>query len=281
MPTIRKGIVYGQGGNRDLKLDLYQPNGHIHNHTAVLLLHGGGWRMGDKSMMELFGPELARLGFLAVAPEYRLLGESPWPAQLEDVKAAIRWTRSNADSLDIHPDRIVVLGFSAGAHLALMAGGTPDTPVSGGTGESSTVSDRVAGVVSFFPPIEFTTGDPIPGVNHASALLDESATEEEAKQASPISYVSEVYPPTFLLHGTADQMVPFTTSRRMFDALNERGVTVELHLYPHPYHEFVRLPSMLATVMSEIALFLKRTVVNPEKYDKENRKLNMFAQKET
>jgi acetyl esterase/lipase len=281
MPTIQKEIVYGQGNNRDLKLDIYRPHERENLHTAVLLFHGGAWRMGDKAMMEPFGPELARLGFLAVMPEYRLLGESPWPAQLEDVKAAIRWTRANAESLDIHPDRIVVQGFSAGGHLALMAGGTPEMPAFKGKGGNDTVSDRVAGVIAFFPAIEFTTGPPSPGAIPATYILGETATEEEAKQASPISYVSEAYPPTFLLHGTADQMVPFVTSQRMFDALSERGVAAELHLYPHHTHEFVRLPSMLAPVMSEIALFLKRTVVDPEKYDKENRELNMFARKET
>ena len=281
MSNIETGIIYAQSGGRDLKLDLYRPPSGKQTHTAVLLLHGGGWRMGDKSMMELFGPELARLGFLAVAPEYRLLGEAPWPAQLEDVKAAIRWTAANAVSLDIYPDRIAVQGFSAGAHLALMAGGTPDMPAFKGSGGSAAVSDRVAAVVAFFPPIEFTTHAATPDVSRAAGLLGESATEEEAKQASPVSYVSEDYPPTFLLHGTADQIIPFTTSRRMFDALSDKGVTVELHLYPHHTHEFVRLPSMLGPVMSEIALFLKRMVVNPEKYIKENQELNMFARKET
>jgi len=277
MTDIPKEIVYTQGGGRDLKIDLYHPNGKKHHQTAVLLLHGGGWRMGDKSMMALFGPELARLGFLAVAPEYRLLGESPWPAMLQDVKAAIRWTRTHAKSLGIHPDRIAVQGFSAGAHLALMAGGTPDLPDFKDSGGDDEASDRVAAVVAFFPPIAFTTGAPSPEAIQAETLLGKSPTEEAARQASPVSYVSGEYPPTFLLHGTADQMVPFTTSRRMFDLLTEKGATVELHLYPRHTHEFVRLPSMMAPVMSEIALFLKRTVVNPEKYVTENKKLNMFA----
>ncbi len=277
----QKEIVYTQGEGRDLKLDIYHPHDEKRHHTAVLLLHGGAWRMGDKSMMDLFGPELARQGFVAVAPEYRLLGETPWPAQLLDVKAAIRWTRTNADSLDIHPDRIAVQGFSAGAHLALMAGGTPDMQGFKNSGKNEATSDRVAAVIAFFPPTEFTTGAPAPGVSEADILLGKSATEEEAKQASPVSYVSRDYPPTFLLHGTADQMVSFTSSRRMFDALYDHGVAAELHLFPGHTHEFVRLPSMIAPVMAEIALFLKRTVVNPEKYIEENRELNMFARKDT
>ena len=228
--------------------------------------------------MELFGPELARLGFVAVAPEYRLLGEAAWPAQIEDVKAAVRWTRANAERLDIHPDRIVVQGFSAGGHLALLAGGTPDMPPFRGSGGNEVVSDRVAAVIAFFPSVTFGLGSPTPGITPASVLLGESATESEAKQASPLSYVSGAYPPTFLLHGTGDAIVPFTGTLLMFERLQERGVAVELHLYPGHTHEFVRLPSMLTPVMSEIALFLKRTVMDPERYIQENLALNPFAQ---
>jgi acetyl esterase/lipase len=277
MTDLKEEIVYAQAGGRDLRLDLYRPADENHHRTAILLFHGGGWRMGDKSMMELFGPELARLGFTALAPEYRLLDEAPWPAMLGDVKAAVRWTRANADMLGIHPDRIALQGFSAGAHLSLMAGGTPDAPAYRDSGGNESVSDRVAAVIAFFPPIGFTTGAPTPEASGAEMLLGKDATEEAARQASPVSHVSADYPPTFLLHGTADQMVSDATSRRMFDLLSEKGVAAELHLYPGHTHEFVRLPSMMAPVMNEIALFLKRTVVDPEKYVRENKELNMFA----
>ncbi|MDA8125475.1 MAG: alpha/beta hydrolase [Deltaproteobacteria bacterium] len=277
MAEIQQDVVYAKGSGRDLKLDLYRPDDAAATGTAVLLLHGGGWRFGDRGKMERFGLELARLGFVALAPEYRLLGEAPWPAQIEDVKAAIRWTRANAGRLEIHPDRIAVQGFSAGGHLALLAGGTPALAAFEGRGGNEAVSDRVAAVVAFFPAVALSVENQGPGIKPASALLGESATEAEAKQASPITYASADYPPTFLLHGTADTIIPFTTSLQMFETLQEKGVMVELHLYPGHTHEFVRLPSMLATVQSEIALFLKRTVVDPERYIQENLSLNMFA----
>lgn len=280
MAKREKGIDYARGGGRDLKLDLYPPDGGEHTRTAVLLLHGGGWRFGDRAMMEPFGLELAGHGFVALAPEYRLLGEAPWPAQLEDVKAAVRWTRENAARLGIHPDRIAVEGFSAGAHLALMAGGAPDSPAFPGRGVQTTASDRVAAVIAFFPSIAFAVGQPEPGITPAAVLLGESATEMEAREASPLSYVSSAYPPTFLLHGTSDTVVPFTTSLRMFERLREKGVAAEIHLYPGHTHEFARLPSMLATVQAEIALFLRRTVADPERYIQENLTLNRFARKD-
>jgi acetyl esterase/lipase len=281
MLNNREEAIYAQGGGRDLKLDIYRPEGTENHHTALLLLHGGMWRFGDRSMMDIFGPELARLGFVAVAPEYRLLGEAPWPDQIRDVKAAIRWTRANAEALDIRSDRIAVQGFSAGAHLALLAGGTSDLPVFNLNEENMPVSDRVAAVVAFFPPIAFAVGNTPSGITPASVLLGESASEEDANLASPLSYISEKYPPTFLLHGTADQMVPFTNSIRIFEKLYEKGVFAELHLYPGHTHEFVRLPSMLFSVQSEVCLFLKRAVVDPETYIRENLEQNMFARKKT
>ena len=271
-----KDVMYGTGGDRDLRLDIYRPEKKAHNHTAVLLLHGGAWRFGDKSMMEIFGPELAGHGFVVLAPEYRLLGQAPWPAQLEDVKTSILWTKAQAASLDIDPERVVVQGFSAGGHLALMAGGTPDSSEFKGKGNDN-ISDCVAATVAFFPAIEFTIDTPRPGMIRASKLLGESPSAEAARKASPIHYVSRKFPPTFLLHGTADDRISCLSSQRMFDALHEKGVMTELHLYPGHTHEFARLPSMAAPTQAEIALFLNRAVVEPEKYIRENQDLNMFA----
>ena len=278
--TNKQTVKYAKGGGRDLELDIFLPEDVESTHTAVILLHGGAWRMGDKSMMKMFGKELANHGFVALAPEYRLLDESPWPSQLEDVKASIRWTRANATSLAIHPDKIAVQGFSAGGHLALMAGGTPNFRGYVGEGGNERISDSVAAVVAFFSPVELRLNPTSADFIRASDLLGESTTREDAQKASPIFYVSEDYPPTFLLHGTADRMVPCTTSQNMFTALHGKGVAVELHLYPNHTHEFVRLPSMLRTVQSEIALFLKRVVVDPEKYATENLELNLFAKME-
>src|SRR5579884_3018970 len=89
--SVRDGVVFGTGGGRDLKCDIYAPPGPAMKAPAVLLLHGGGWRQGEPAMMRGYGLRLAAAGFVCVAPEYRLTGESPWPAQIHDVKAAIRW----------------------------------------------------------------------------------------------------------------------------------------------------------------------------------------------
>lgn len=272
----RKETTYKQIGKRELKIDIFSPDMEEHTQTAVILLHGGGWRYGDKAMMSVYGTELAKHGFVAFAPEYRLLGESAWPAHIEDVKSAIRWVRANAAEWGIDPAKIAVEGFSAGGHLALMAAGSPDVSEYKGEGNEN-VSDGIAAVIAFFPPVEFSVDEPVPGISAAQLLLGENPSKEQAQKISPIHLVAKNFPPTFLLHGTEDTIVPHLTSTRMYKELEQNGVPVELHLYPKHTHEFAKLPSMAAVTQMEIALFLKRMVVSPEFYHNENVELNHFA----
>jgi acetyl esterase/lipase len=122
--NVQQDVVYGTGNGRELKLDIVPATGAHNYRTAVLQLHGGRWRYGNRKMMAEHAHALSQFGFTCLPTEYRLLSEAPWPAPLYDVKAVIRWTRANADRLGITPDRIVIQGCSAGAYLALMAAGT-------------------------------------------------------------------------------------------------------------------------------------------------------------
>ncbi len=260
---------------RDLTLDVF-PAAAPATRCAVLLLHGGGWGRGHRSEVHPYATELARLGFVAIAVEYRLLGEAPWPAQILDVKDVIRWVRANADGLKVDPDKIVAEGFSAGGHLALLAAGTAGKCIF----ESEDPGDGDAalnGIVSLFAPIDLTVKAfprrPPPLV----AMFGTSANEDKAEGASPVRYVGGAFPPTFLLNGLDDKFMPFQHTVQMFDALVAAGVKADLHLYHGHTHEFARLPSMLRPVQAEIALFLNRAVVDPAAYAKENTDQNPFA----
>jgi acetyl esterase/lipase len=101
--TVEHDVVFGTGGGRDLKCNVYVPPQPGAGRPAVLLVHGGGWVQGDRSQLHGYGILLGRLGYLCVATEYRLAGEAKWPAQLHDVKAALRWMRANAHQLGIDP----------------------------------------------------------------------------------------------------------------------------------------------------------------------------------
>ncbi len=126
MPSERD-VVFASAGGVDLALDIDRPEGET-TRTAIIFLHGGGWRVGSREAMRPVARRMAAHGFVGLPAQYRLLDQDPWPAQLHDVKAAIRWTRAHADALGIDPARIVLWGSSAGGHLALMAAGTANDP---------------------------------------------------------------------------------------------------------------------------------------------------------
>jgi acetyl esterase/lipase len=120
-------VTFAEAAGIELKLDVVAPRGESLR-AAIIYLHGGGWRGGSRETMRPIAKAMADRGFIGLPAQYRLTGQAPWPAQIHDVKAAIRWTRANADRLAIDPGRIVLWGSSAGAHLALLAAGTPDDP---------------------------------------------------------------------------------------------------------------------------------------------------------
>lgn len=278
MPVIEPEThPYAKRGEADLLIDVFRPAGPPK--AAVIILHGGGWRVGQKEWMAPVAQALAGFGFLALPMQYRLLDDAPWPAQIQDVKSAIRWTRRNSAALGIDPARIAVEGFSAGGHLALLAAGTAREPAYSHPTDDVQVDCSVAAAVAFFPPVEFQVGGSAPGVSDASRLLQASATSAEAERASPIHHAGPQFPPTCLFHGTDDHVVAPVASQRMFDRLRAAGAAVDLHLLAGHTHEFSALPSMLPHVQGIAASFLERHVVDPDYYIQENLTLNNFARR--
>jgi acetyl esterase/lipase len=126
--NVEKDVVYGKGGDTDLHLDIYKPTGANNKRMAVIHFHGGGFAGGNKDGLAARLQALSARGYTNIAAQYRLSGVAKWPAQMEDVKSSIRWTRANATKLGIDPARIAVSGYSAGGHLALFAAGTQNRP---------------------------------------------------------------------------------------------------------------------------------------------------------
>ena len=265
--TIQQDVVFGTAGagGRDLRCDVYTPPGVSAGSSApcVVLVHGGAWRSGDKTQLRGYGILLGRAGYVCVAPEYRLVGESPWPAQIHDVKAAIRWVRASASELGIDPQRIAIEGNSAGAHLALVAAGTANLEELEGEGGNAGVSTAVAAVAAVYPPTLFfdDSTERTKGAIPLVALANGDAAT--AKQASPVHHVSPAFPPTLLVHGTNDATVPVSASIRMYEELVAAGVPADLHLYAEQPHAFDAQPSFGRQVAAEMLLFLDRYVPAP------------------
>ncbi len=256
--------MFGTGGGRDLKADVFTPPGEVKDAPAVLLVHGGGWRQGDRSQLRGYGVLLGRRGYVCVASEYRLIPESPWPAQIHDVKAALRWMRANAGRLGIDPDKIAIEGNSAGAHLALLAAGTPDHPEFEGDGGNPGVSTAVAAAIGVYAPTLFWHEQSARGGVPILALHDEPSAELAAA-ASPMTHVSGEFPPTLLIHGTGDTTVPPLASVRMYEELVAAKVPVELHMYAEQPHAFDAVPEFGRQCAAEMLLFLDRYVRQPRR----------------
>lgn len=256
---VESDVVFAKVGDRELKLDVYVPPEEKRNGAAVLLLHGGAWRVGDKSQLRGYGILVGREGYVCVASEYRLLPE-PWPAQIQDAKAALRWMRANAERLRIDPTKIAVEGNSAGAHLALMIAGTPDIAEFDGDANGGVPSD-VAAVIAIYAPVLLSTAMTGAGAPMAGMFAGFDDGEAAAAAASPLNHVSATFPPTLLIHGTNDATVPVLSSIKMYDALAEAGVPVDLHLLAQQPHAFDANPPFGRLCVAEMLLFLSRYVL--------------------
>lgn len=149
--SIEKNIVYGKAGNTDLHLDIYRPPEGTEKRMAIIHIHGGGFTAGSKdTLADRVAPSVA-LGYVGIPVQYRLAGEAKWPAQIHDVKAAIRWARANAKSLGVDPEKIAVAGYSAGGHLALFAAGTCNREEFEGKNGTPGVSTQLAACCAYYP----------------------------------------------------------------------------------------------------------------------------------
>jgi acetyl esterase/lipase len=221
-----RDIVYGQGADRALKLDLAKPKGLTRPVPAVVWIHGGAWRGGRKEEFEQLIRDSAQAGYVSVSIDYRLVPNHLFPAQVEDAKCAVRWLRAHAEQLQVDPDRIGVVGASAGAHLAMMLGAMGDDDGLEGEGGSPDTSSQVQAVVSFAGPTNLQAELPEGSRKLVADFLGGTVGEkpEAAAAASPITYVDSGDPPMLLVQGTKDPLVPHAQATEMIEALTEAGV---------------------------------------------------------
>src|SRR5262245_41724419 len=160
-PTVTTSydVPFTTAGGVELRIDIAQPAMGDGPYPAVLVIHGGAWREGGREENHRYLLELARRGYVAASPQYRFGPRDPFPAQLLDVKAAVRFLRSNAAGLKVNPERIGALGFSAGGHLALLLGTTGPADGFDGAESKGVPSARVAAVVDFYGPTDLAARD--------------------------------------------------------------------------------------------------------------------------
>jgi len=236
-------IEYGKGGGESLYLDLYWPANIDGPRPGLLLFYGGGWKQGRKDQLRAYAQTFAKHGYVVATPQYRLREKGRWPNSIQDAKCAVRWMRAHASEYQVDTSRIGVMGNSAGAYLALMVGYTAGVPEFEGDGGWAEQSSAVQAVVDIYGPADFT--EPVRR-NHPLILAYMNGTYEEGPEryemASPIRYVTPKTPPTCVIHGTVDMLVPVHQSDWLVEKLRAEGV-------PHRYSRIDGWPHAMDFVL--------------------------------
>ena len=260
---LRKDIEYGQAGGERLLLDASVPTG-AGPFPVVILVHGGGWSGGDKAgsnkpgdsadISPWFAP-LNSAGFLWFSINYRLAPQNRWPACLEDVQTAIRWIKAHAAEFKGDPRHIVLVGHSAGGHLACLAAVLAEDDT------------RVQAVVGFAPVTDFEQELPIrgglsPSLQNLHNRPKEVTPEALAvlRETSPINHVHAGLPPFLILHGDGDKTVPLEQSRNFQAKLRASGVPCELLIIPGAPHGLLTWDKFDPDYAAKMTRWLHRTL---------------------
>ncbi len=227
-----KDVVYAEVDGKALGLDLYVPRADA---PLVVYVHGGAWRNGTKA--DGVPQFLIDAGFAVASLDFRQTTEAPFPANVHDIKAGVRFLRANAAQYGYDAEKIVITGSSSGAHLAVLVGVTNDNAeLEGSVGTHADTSSDVQAILSYFAATDLTTilslSTPFGvGVREPALMLLLGALPEQvpelAQLASPVYHVDANDPPLLLLHGDRDPQMPVNQSLQMLGAYEAQGLDVQ------------------------------------------------------
>ncbi|MBK0370202.1 alpha/beta hydrolase [Flavobacterium agrisoli] len=244
--TQKNNLVYCSYGKRKMRLDVFFDKNKVEKQTAIIIIHGGGWRSGNKEQHHQMAQKLASLGYVCFTPEYRLSTEALFPAAVYDLKAAIRWVRENAEKYNVNPNQIVSLGFSAGGELAAFVGVTGNMPLFEGNMANSDSKSQVNaiididGTLSFVHPesSEMQTSDVDKKIGASTYWLGYRIKEQPIlwEAASPLSYVGKNTPPTLFINSSITRM--HAGRNDFIRVLEENKIYNEVHEFENSPHTF-------------------------------------------
>ena len=260
----KKGIVYCSLGERKLLVDAFYPSAKSKiKRTAIIIIHGGGWRSGNRTQHYPLAQHLATLGYACFTPEYRLSTEALYPAAVYDVKAAIRWVKENAKKYSIDTNKIAVLGFSAGGQLAALTGNTNGNTLFEGKGCGSKYSSSVQAIVDIDGTLSFVhpesgEGDDSKRVSAGTNWFGASKKDSLAlwKQASPLTWAGQHSVPTLFINSSVDRM--HAGRNDYIKILDENNIYTEVQRFENSPHHFCLFNPWFEPTVKYIDDFLKK-----------------------
>lgn len=251
--TIERDVTYCNADGVALKMDIYYPQTASGPFPVAVYVHGGGWTGGDKASGEGIDiTELVARGYLVAAVNYRLAPRYKFPAQIEDVKCAVRFLRAHGAQYGINPEKIGAWGGSAGGHLVSLLG-LADESAGWDVGPYTEQSSRVQAVVDMFGPSDLTVlfngADP-QLLQQVFGSTDRSS--EAIQRASPVSWVTSDDPPFLILHGEKDGLVPLSQSQELYDRLTAAGVPATLLIVKNAGHGFTPVGGPISPSRAEL-----------------------------
>jgi acetyl esterase/lipase len=267
--AIERDLVYKRINGRELTLDLYRPQNASGPSPVILWINAGGWSHGRKDQ---YIPVIRLLsdGYAVASIELRLSGEAPFPAQIEDCKAAVRWLRANAAKYNLDADRIGAGGHSGGGHLSALLGTTGGVQELEGGGDNMSYSSRVQAVCDVSGPSDLlrlyhdasdpSTGTKPRAISYIDAFLGGPAEQNKTKAiaASPITYVSKDDAPFLIIHGEKDFGIPASQAELLAAALKAAGVETTLEITPRGHSVGLGGPALLPIVKAFFDKHLKK-----------------------
>ena len=259
-----RNLVYCTIGDRQLKLDAFIPASKKQKNAVVLIIHGGGWRSGNRAQHIPLAQKLAQAGYAAFTVEYRLSTEALYPAGVEDLKGALRWIKLNAAKYNVDSNRVAVLGFSAGGELATFLGATAHVPKFDGNC-NPTASTSVQAIIDIDGTLSFVHPDSGEGDDSRSTSAatywfgyPKKENPELWKEASPLTYAAANKAPILFLNSAVERM--HAGRADFISILTKNKIYSEVHTFEGAPHSFCLFDPWFEPTVNYITAFLGKVL---------------------
>ena len=258
----KREIVYCSAGGRKLLIDAFVPRAKG-KRPAIMIIHGGGWRSGNRTQHYPLAQHLADAGYVCFTPEYRLSTEALFPAAVYDLKAAIRWIRKNAKTYNVDTGRIAVMGFSAGGELAAFLGVTNNSEKYEGRGCHDEYSSATNAIIDLDGTLSFVHSESGEGNDSKSTSAatywfgyPKLEKPELWEEASPLTHVGENTPPTLFINSSVERMHAGRDDFRK--VLDQYNIYSEVHTFEGSPHSFVLFEPWFQPTIDYVTGFLDK-----------------------